>query len=514
MAKPKKQTGVVSEWERLSDALDWDDVGGRLLANIAKGMYSPQCVLREYVQNAADAYKDLAIPSSEHKIIITPSKNSLSIQDFGVGMDDKGIREAKKIAVSTKAAYDDRVGFRGIGIWAGLPACRRMIVESTMAGHTDRYRLVFDFEDIMKHLDDNINIKSLIDPRYHIDRLHDADKDDHYTRITLEGITDSYKELLDIQELMRIASQVLPSAIDPSFQHHAALKKLLESWPSYWECHIFIQKPSGREEAFRQFPDVDLEPPDEKVLVSNEGVELARAWYCCSKKAALRNVASPAARGFQLRVKNFAVGDVNVFSDEQGYRFNIQNHRELKTTNRLAWFCGEIHVTNNDIKPNTPRDDLELEPVARLFIEKLRGFYKDRIIDAEAYNYFNGYRNTLEEAEEIITGSKKAGMTKKPVTPQKVQELVAKLSEVSIHAEKKDDSGNQSMKRLRQLLRRQEFRDRWVKALTNLEKLISATTADGDNKATAGGKGGGETTEDGGSQSKKKAQGVHGSRQW
>jgi len=76
-------------------------------------------------------------------------------------MDDKGIREAKKIAVSTKAALDDRVGFRGIGIRAGQPACRKLIVDSTKAGHAARYRLIFDFEEIMRHLDDNINIRDL-----------------------------------------------------------------------------------------------------------------------------------------------------------------------------------------------------------------------------------------------------------------------------------------------------------------------------------------------------------------
>jgi len=491
-------------WESLTDELGWDDVGGRLLANIAKGMYSPQGVLREYVQNAADAYRDLDTPSDEHKIIITPSKNSLSIQDFGVGMDDKGIREAKKIAVSTKAAFDDRVGFRGIGIWAGLPACRKLIVDSTMAGHPDRYRLVFDFEDVMRHLDDNINIKDLVDPRYRIEH-HAADKDEHYTRVTMEGITDGYKQLLDVKELERIASQVLPSAIDPGFQHHAVLKQLLESWPSYAECHIIIQTPSGPEEAFRRFPEDDLEPPEKDVLVSDEGVELARAWYCRTKRMSLRNVTPPAVRGFQLRVKNFAVGRVNMFDEEQGRSLNIHKHLELKMTSRLAWFCGEIHVTNNEIKPDTPRNDLEREPAARLFIEKLRGFYKDRIIEAGAYSEFNGYRNALKEAEEIIAGSKRAETNKKPVTLPKVEELRAKLSEVSIHAEKKDDSGDQVRRKLRQLLRRQSFRDRCTKALTYLNKLVPATTAGGDNKTNAGGKSGAETTGGCGSQTNKKA---------
>jgi hypothetical protein len=484
--KAKKHSAKAPEWEPLADELEWDDVGGRLLANIARGMYSAQSVLREYVQNAADGYKDLAIPSEEHKIIITPTKTSLAIQDFGVGMDDKGIREAKKIAVSTKSEFDDRVGFRGIGIWAGLPACKRLIVDSTKAGHPYRYRLVFDFEEIMKHLDDNINIKDLVDPRYQIER-HGADKDEHYTRVSLEGITDGYKQLLDVTELKRIASQVLPAAVDPGFQHHAALTKLLESWPSYSECHIIIHTPSGPEEAFRCFPEGDLEPPEEKVLVSEGGVELARGWFCRTKKTALRNITPPAVRGFQLRVKNFAVGDVNIFSSEQGYSYNIPKHQELKATSHLTWFCGEIHVTNNDIKPNTPRDDLEREQAARLFIEQLRGFYKDRIVEARAYSEFNPFRNALEEAEEIIAKSAGQGKAKKPVTGEELRALLSKLSEAPNKA--KGESEDQSKTLFKQLLRQQWFKDRCSKAITGLKKLLppSTTAAGGQAKPGTGG---------------------------
>jgi hypothetical protein len=488
MARTKKQTAEEPEWVPLPDELDWDDVGGRLLANIARGMYSPQGVLREYVQNAVDAYKDLETLSDEHKIIITPTKTSLSIQDFGVGMDDKGIRAAKKIAVSTKSDYDDRVGFRGIGIWAGLPACQRLIVDSTTAGKEYRYRLVFDFEAIMEHLDDNINIKDLVDPRYRIER-HAAERDEHYTRVTLDGITDGYKQLLDVAELKRIASQVLPAAVDPGFQHHVALMKMLESWPSYFECHVFIVTPTGQEETFRKFPEEDVELPEEKILLSDEGVELARAWFCRTKKTSLRYVTPPAVRGFPLRIKNFAVGDVNMFGAEQGYSYNIHDHQELKTTSRLAWFCGEVHVTNNKIKPNTPRDDLEREEAARLFIEKLRGFYKDRIVEAGAYSEFNPFRKALEDAEEIIAKATGAAKTKKPVNVEEVHGLLTKLSEVANKA--KGESDDQSKTLFKQLLRRPWFKNRSSKAVAALTKLVppSASAASNANKRETESKG-------------------------
>src|SRR4029077_4700463 len=170
------------------------------------------------------------------------------------------------------------------------------------------------------------------------------------------------------------------------------------------------------------------EPPTEEILVSDEGVELARAWFCRTKKTSLRKVTAPAVRGFQLRVKNFAVGEVNMFSAEQGYSYNIHEHQELKTASRLAWFCGEIQITNNDIKPNPPRDDLEREQAARLFIEKLRGFYKDRIVEAGAYSEFNPFRNALEDAESIITKAK-TGQSKKPVDEAEARQLIDKLCE-------------------------------------------------------------------------------------
>jgi len=497
MAKVKKQSAEEPEWVPLPDELDWDDVGGRLLANIARGMYPPQGVLREYAQNAADAYKDLATPSEEHKIIITPTKNSLSIQDFGVGMDDKGIREAKKIAVSNKSDYDDRVGFRGIGIWAGLPACKKLIVDSTTEGHPYRYRLIFDFEDIMRHVDDNINIKVLVDPRYSIER-HAAEKNEHYTRVTLEGITDGYKQLLDVAELKRIASQVLPAAVDPGFQHHADLMKMLETWPTYCECHIFVQTPTGLEEVFRKFPEDDIESPEEKILLSDEGVELARAWFCRTKKTSLRNVTPTAVRGFPLRVKNFAVGEVNMFSAEQGYSYNIHEHQELKTASRLTWFCGEIHVTNNDIKPNTPRDDLEREQAARLFIEQLRGFYKDRIVEAGAYSEFNPFRNSLERAEEIIAGAVGQGKAKKPVNVEEVRDLLTKLSEAPHKA--KGESDDQSKKLFKQLLRQQWFKDRCSKATTALKKLLPPPAKGGAGEQDKSGGGGTNSSQDGGGQ--------------
>jgi HSP90 family molecular chaperone len=167
-------------WNRLNDELQWNDVGGRLLANLARGIYTHEAVLREYVQNAADAYKKLDPPAEDQSIVISPEENDLCIQDVGIGMDESDIRAAKKIAVSTKDQLEEMVGFRGIGIWAGFQACERLVVDSTKLGDSRRYRLTIEFEDIFKHVDDNINIKELVDPRYRIECYNDKiDSNEH-----------------------------------------------------------------------------------------------------------------------------------------------------------------------------------------------------------------------------------------------------------------------------------------------------------------------------------------------
>lgn len=334
-------------WNQLADELVWDDVGGRLLANLALGIYSHEAVLREYVQNAADAYKALDFPADDQSIVISPDGNDLCIQDSGVGMDERDIRYAKKIAVSTKAELEEMVGFRGIGIWAGFQACERLIIDSTKQGDPRRYRLTIEFADILKHVDDNINIKELVDSRYQLEYT-DAERDEHYTRVTLKNVHDEYKKLLDEKELTRIVSQVLPSRIDQDFQYYQELQRILEKWPLYHEFPIKIRTGSGLKEVFRSFPgQQQLEPPQEKIIESDEGIELGRVWYCRTKTTSRElKETFPAIRGFRMRVRNFAVGRINIYDDPQGYTYGIQINLTLRTTARLNWFCGEMHVTN------------------------------------------------------------------------------------------------------------------------------------------------------------------------
>src|SRR5215510_14054802 len=142
-ATPKEQ------WKHIKDELEWDDVGGRLLANLARGIYDHPAVLREYVQNACDAYAVLPSPPDEPSVTISVTGRDLKIHDNGIGMNEADIRNAKKIAVSPKSELEDVAGFRGIGVWAGFQACDELEIITKRSGVDARYRLTVDFKSIL-----------------------------------------------------------------------------------------------------------------------------------------------------------------------------------------------------------------------------------------------------------------------------------------------------------------------------------------------------------------------------
>lgn len=449
-------------WSNLKDKFEIDDIGARLLANLAKGIYSAEAVLREYVQNAADAYEELqnsGVSTTEppNIVISLEGLRSVSIHDNGIGMNAKAIREAKKIAVSPKAGAN-LTGFRGIGIWAGFQACEKLEVVTTRKGNPNRYRLTIDFKEILKHVDDDINIKELLDNRFRLEE----DKEDveaHYTHVTLRGLLPEYEQLLNSEELVRIVAQNLPCRISPDFKHKGALEKFLLKVDSYQEYPILV----GKDEVYRHFP-AGIDAPETAVL--KEGpVELARVWWCAGSSAL--DTAGTQQRSFRLRVRNFAVGRVGIYDDEDGSPYGALA-KQLKTRNRLLWFVGEIHVTNDKIVPDTPRNNLELDPLSRTAIEKIRAFYGERISEAGALSELNSAKAELERAKDLLQAT--------DITVDGAQRALEKLQAQEKRILGKPPSDD-TKKRVRQLLGTKEIKAERKQLLKQLQGWLDKQSA-------------------------------------
>jgi hypothetical protein len=404
-------------WSAIRDEFTIDDVGARLLSNLARGIYSHEAVLREYVQNACDAYDDLpAMPDHAAIHIDLESDDTIAVQDNGIGMDLKGVRDAKKIAVSPKAGLE-RIGFRGIGIWAGFQACDRLEVDTTKVGTPKRYRLQIDFAEILKHVDADINIKTLLDGRF---RIHEeaAAAHDHYTRVRLIGLHGDYKKLATSEELRRIVSQVLPCKVDPQFKHFDTLNEILLRLDAYQEFSILVD--GG--EVFKQFPN-DVAAPVEVVL-RKDAEEYGRAWYCMGERSL-----TPSAfqfRNFRLRIHNFAVGRVGIYDDEDGTAFGITSMTKLASRAHLNWHVGEIHMTHSDIKPDTPRSALELDALSRRAVESIRAFYDDRVADSRAFSEFKTRRDDVDECKRLVESGELTAARDKFLTSLQEQESMVR----------------------------------------------------------------------------------------
>jgi len=384
-------------WEEIKDQFSIEDIGAPLLANLAKGIYSPEAVLREYAQNAADAYVDLEevlkkkLPATEKPIdIYLQDDSTLSVQDSGIGMNLQEIKHYKRIALSPKLGKD-RAGFRGIGIWAGFSACDTLQVETTKYGDSNKYRLTLLFGEMRKFVEHNIDVKQLVDKRFKIE-METARTADHYTQVRLINLHNEFKDLLKPEELERIVTQILPCRINPKFKHAEKITQKLRAIDGYQEFVINVKDV----EVFKEFPLNATDPTF--VTLEEDGGECAFAWYCASPT--VRSFKPSEGSNFRLRVRNIGVGGPGIYSQENGSHWGVRN--QISSPELLDWYFGEIHILDPAIKPNTPRSELELDATSRNTITKIRDFYEDRITYRRANSDVNSHIKQVTTTTELI----------------------------------------------------------------------------------------------------------------
>lgn len=109
-----------------------------------------------------------------------------------------------------------------------------------------------------------------------------------------------------------------------------------------------------------------------------------KIWWASGNKSLTTDESKFQFRNFRLRVRNFAVGGFGIYDDEDASSLGLIKMRTLGSRTHLNWHVGEIHITNPDVRPDTPRNSFELDSSARRTIESIRSFYEDRITDSRA----------------------------------------------------------------------------------------------------------------------------------
>ena len=358
------------------------EVGGELLDILSRGLYSDaKDALREYVQNGVDAGAD--------HILITVDGSQAVIRDDGHGMDEDGVRTARRFGMSEKSPRE-MVGYRGIGIYSAFGICEEMRITSRRAGMANLVGWTFQFGEMRRLLeaDKASDIRQgvgLPDLMYQYSELltepYYGNVEDHFTVVELDGIGEEYRaQLNNAAEVNDYLLNMIPVAFSTEgygntvnnwLAEHVGLNPIRISLRIADESEFEI-KPQVAEEVYG--PECDwIKAPD--------GTALAFVWYALStngRQLTAHNGSS--ISGFLMKVKGFTLGDrlaLKVLWPAVGGG-TLYHH-----------FTGEVHVLATDqLYPNAARNDLESNPARLLFNKQAEDFFyplsrKARLMQAQ-----------------------------------------------------------------------------------------------------------------------------------
>lgn len=358
-----------------------EDIGSEVLYALSKGLYSePYHVVREYLQNAVDAF-----PKT---IDLTIQNNSIYFYDDGEGMDYHDIDVCRKVGITEKDPTI-HVGFRGIGIWAGLIYARTLRVTSSKKGVNKKYILTIDFEKIAEGIKGEKVLTTLLSQ--HVDLKEAAEEPaKHYTFVELSDITEIGKKLVSDNDRLRnyIATTLpvdFPDGPD-GFKYKKRVNELLSTnVPDYRTVEL---KFNG-EQVYKPYPKVDdLLEPEGYIISDNNQRQIGYAWAC------IRYTEMKGENGgLVYKIKGFTIG-------------NTETPRTLWKNNRdhLHWWCfGEIHITDLEVTPNTAREDLEPSESQRIFVPAAEKVIDTLRIKIDNLSKKEGSKKKIKEAEDLLS---------------------------------------------------------------------------------------------------------------
>jgi hypothetical protein len=310
-----------------------ESIGSRLIESITFSLYDRNLnCIREYIQNSIDS------GAKNIDIYFENGDQDLIIKDDGSGMSYDELKTSLYIGISDKSEKD--VGWRGIGIWSGVPVSKRIVI-ITKARNGKKYRLEIDNKLISNEILSNkplLDVLSEGTGDIEEKKIGNDEKDSHYTEVRLESILPTQKGNFDEGKIKEFLSGTVPAPFnDESFLFANEINRWLEqSGVVFRIANIRFQG----EKIFRppEKSDIFFETISKKEFkIGNELV--AAAWIVTSKK---NKVLRGSNGGVYFKKKGFTLGDKSLV------------HKQY-AGNYSQWQYGEIHIISEEFKENTAR---------------------------------------------------------------------------------------------------------------------------------------------------------------
>ena len=338
--------------------------GSRLIETITSGLYDGNLnCIREYVQNSIDS-------NAKNIDIFFENGRDLVIKDDGGGMSREELIHALGIGNSKKTG--ENIGWRGIGIWSGVPASERIVI-ITKAKRNKKLRIEISNNLIRKAFQsDKDALTILTDASGEIEELElgndESFEDSHMTIIRLESILLSQRTFFSTKEITKYLSRVVPASFEASFSFAGEINAFLKKNGVY-------------------FPDVKIRFQNKRVhrapysseffypeLVKNEFYDksnnlIAVGWFLTAKQN--KGLKWPNG-GIFFKKKGFTIGD----------EYLIRNYCQC-TYNQ--WQYGEIHIVDDQILENAARNSFEYNSGKVHDLEELTGEFIKEIQNVNRY---------------------------------------------------------------------------------------------------------------------------------
>jgi hypothetical protein len=390
---------LTNALKKIDDQFELEHVGSSLLNELAKGLYQPESVIREYIQNAIDAHRLWEIETGNrpgYPIQVEYRGNGISILDYGIGMDLEEVRNVKSVAVSRKQNVDPELGLtghKGVGIWAGLSFFEVLTLRTTKQGSDKGYQIILRFKNILEAIDEKTDIGKALNPNYEIHEFNE-NVEEHYTDITLSNPTQSADWFMNSDKVRDAIKRICPCKIDPNFVFHDEV----ENWYAENGFDNFSISLDGSP-VYRDYVGNVDNFTYETFTIADKPV--AKIWYAVTKKKMMKP-SKDELIGFRIAQNGFVIGGTNPYSPK-----NLPNFESLSIGQYPYWYVGEIHVVSSELRPNLARNDFKESEIRRKFVQKIRKWYDELAVQGmilgQKRNRLNKYFEYQQTIKQIVT---------------------------------------------------------------------------------------------------------------
>lgn len=355
----------TGEIVRAQDVRDQLLIGKFTLESLTSGLYvSPLDLYREYVQNAADSIDEALeqgiLKKGEEKISITVSESEriIKISDNGTGVGANDIYSNLIDIGNSKKRHSNSRGFRGIGRLSGLGYCQKLKFLTSIHGEEKASCIIYDAEKLKYLLSPQVDSRDSIDQVLSsvltIEEIPER-INKHYFSVELYGVVPE-SDLLNDSEVVPYLQQNLPVPFSRDFVWGSMIKqKLVQMEVELAEYNVELRTDRTVIDICKPYKNKILADRIRKINDSISDINFvpfysgekvtAMLWY--AETNFLGTVLDKDIKGIRIRQGNILIGDENTlrkcYKEE---RFN-------------SWMVGELLVFNEDIIPNTRRDDYE-----------------------------------------------------------------------------------------------------------------------------------------------------------